>query len=104
MSKRWSAVLSVVLFCVGCSSGGHPSAGPPKSCLSGSGASGWVRSDLHPVTQPLVAGCHFVLYDASGGVLRVVALDAATGRTVWQIKASASSVTPGVSPTLAVTE
>ena len=111
---KWAAAFSVVVFFAGCSSGGHSSARPStrgantsgtnaKTCSAGSSARGWVRSDLHPVTQPVVAGCDFVLYDAVGGDLRVVALDAATGRTVWQTGASSSAVTPGVSPRLAVT-
>ena len=91
-------------------SGGHSSArsatssttagGAAKSCATP--ARGWDRTDLHPVTQPALAGCNFLVYTASAGALHVTALDAATGRTVWQADASASDATNGVSPSLAV--
>ena len=113
--KMFAAIVSLVAIRVGCSSGTHAARSSTsvatstthvgaiaKTCPAGSGIHGWVRTDLRPVTQPVAVGCDFVLYDTSGGVLRVVALDAATGRTAWRIDASASGVTPGVSPTLAV--
>lgn len=63
---------------------------------------GWVRSDLKPVSQPYLAGGHFVLYVQGSAGLDVVGLDAKTGRTAWKIDASASGVTKGVSPTFAI--
>jgi outer membrane protein assembly factor BamB len=62
---------------------------------------GWARPDLQPVTQPAVVGDRVVLYVAAGGGLRVVALDAGTGQTVWSYDASTSEMAPGEAPYLA---
>ena len=63
---------------------------------------GWVRSDLKPVSQPQLAGDRLVLYVAANGGLQVVALDPQTGRTLWHETASPGRVTPGVAPSLGV--
>jgi hypothetical protein len=58
--------------------------------------------DLRPVSQPVVAGDRAVLYVAASGGLRVVALDLATGTTVWSRDATTSDMAPGEEPELAV--
>lgn len=63
---------------------------------------GWVRSDLKPVSQPVLAGGRLVLYVEAGGGLQVVALDPQTGRTLWHDAASPGRVTAGVTPLLGV--
>jgi outer membrane protein assembly factor BamB len=63
---------------------------------------GWVRTDLKPVSQPYLAGGHFVLYVQGSAGLDLVGLDAKTGRTAWKVDASASGVTQGVAPTFAI--
>jgi hypothetical protein len=60
----------------------------------------WRRPDLTPVTQPVPANGAFVFYDASGNHLRLVALDALTGKTLWSKPASASNETPGAAVAL----
>src|SRR5690349_21634841 len=64
-------------------------------------APGWTRADLKPVTQPAVVGNRVVLDVAAAGGLRVIALDAATGQTVWSRDATTSSMAPGQAPSLA---
>jgi hypothetical protein len=63
---------------------------------------GWQRTDLRPVTEPLSAGGLFVMYAGRAGGLEVVAVDPATGRTVWTQPASPSDITPGETATLTV--
>jgi outer membrane protein assembly factor BamB len=63
-----------------------------------------VRSDLKPLTQPIVAGGLFVLYVAAPGGLGVTGLDPASGRTVWQVAASRAHTTAGVAPSLDVVD
>jgi outer membrane protein assembly factor BamB len=63
---------------------------------------GWIRSDLKPVSQPVLANGHLVLYVEAGGGLEVVALDPLTGRTLWHDTASPGYTAPGVSPALGV--
>lgn len=110
--ERAAIVVCIAVLGASCSSG-HSSrrssstttsttGGAAAHCSTATHGHGWVRSDLRPVSQPFVAGCNFVVYDASGGALRVVALDAANGRTMWQARVTASGITPGVTPTLAV--
>jgi PQQ-like domain len=65
-------------------------------------AAGWTRHDLKPVTQPAPAGGALVLYVARDGGLRIVALEAGTGKTVWSDAASTSGVAPGEPPGLAL--
>ena len=65
-------------------------------------SSGWKRPDLRPVSQPSVVGDRVVLYVAAGGGLRVLALDAATGTTVWSHDATTSEMAPGEEPGLAI--
>lgn len=90
--RLWVSVIAVLL--AGCSTSTSTSA--PKS------ASGWVRSDLRPVTQPESAGGRLVLYVEAGEGLQVVSLDPKTGRTVWQDAASPGRTTSGVFPALGV--
>src|SRR5437879_5499349 len=65
-------------------------------------APGWARTDLRPVTQPASEAGALVLYATVKGQLRVVALDAATGKTRWSRIATPSGVTPGEVPALLV--
>lgn len=103
--RRWLA-LSCVVGLTGCTAGASRSASAPTQPITStpvtSAKIGWARSDLAPVTQPYVAGGRFILYTALSGVLQVVALDPADGRTVWQATASGSSITPGVVPGIGV--
>jgi hypothetical protein len=64
--------------------------------------SGWSRTDLKPVSQPVAAGGTFVLYVAAHGGLELIGLDPHSGRTLWQDVASPSVITPGVAPELLV--
>jgi PQQ-like domain len=66
------------------------------------GAAGWRRLDLDPVSQPAAVAGRFVVYVARRDGLGVVALDARTGSTVWSAKASPSGDAPGEAPVLAV--
>ncbi len=61
---------------------------------------GWKRTDLQPVTQPVALAGRFLFYDARDGGMRVVAVDARTGRTLWTRPATRSEMTPGVAPHL----
>lgn len=63
---------------------------------------GWRRGDLRPVTQPVAIGGRFVVYAASNGSLRVAALNAQTGATVWSDSASPSQTAPGEEPELVI--
>ena len=63
---------------------------------------GWRRADFRAVTQPVGVGTRFVFYVAHRGGLRVVALDARTGKTLWAAPATPSVIAPGVAPGLAV--
>jgi len=64
--------------------------------------SGWSRTDLKPVSQPVALGGTFVLYVAAHGGLDLIGLDPHSGRTLWQDVASPSVITPGVAPELLV--
>jgi hypothetical protein len=64
---------------------------------------GWQRTDLRPVTQPALAGGLFVLYASAPGGLELIAVDPATGRTVWSHPASPAGTTQGVAPVVALT-
>src|SRR3954453_17596432 len=74
------------------------------TCAAGASAQtpGWTRPDLKPVSQPVVAGDRVVLYVAADKGMRMLGLDAASGRTVWSVRASASEITPGEAPSLLV--
>ena len=97
MMRRTIPVLifAIAIATAGCSGSSSKSSPTPPT-------SGWVRTDLKPVSQPYRAGGRFVLYVQGSAGLDVVALDSKTGRTVWKIDASASGVTQGVFPTLAI--
>ena len=66
------------------------------------GGAAWSRTDLKPVSQPAVLEHRIVLYTAGAGDLWATGLDARSGRTVWQSKASPSFIAPGVAPGLAI--
>jgi hypothetical protein len=66
--------------------------------------SGWKRSELEPISQPAAVAGRFVFYAAAAGGIRVVALDARSGRTVWSRPASSASNAPGQPPTLVVAD
>lgn len=76
---------------------------PSTSIVSGSGT-GWVRSDLKPVSQPVAVGGVFVVYVSASGGLELVGLDARSGRTLWQDPASPGTITPGVAPELTIAD
>ena len=63
-------------------------------------AASWSRSDLSPVSQPVVAAGTVTVYTAGGGGLQLVGLDPATGSTRWTMTTSTGNVTPGVAPEL----
>src|SRR3954447_24872817 len=86
---------AVAVALAGCSGGGSNPAATTT-------AAGWVRTDLRPVSQPYVAGGHFVVYVQGRAGLDVVGLDPNTGRTAWKLDASASGVTQGVAPIFAI--
>jgi outer membrane protein assembly factor BamB len=86
---------AVAMALAGCSSGGSKPAATATTA-------GWIRTDLKPVSQPSVAGGRFVLYVQGRAGLDVVGLDPGTGRTAWELDASASGVTQGVAPIFAV--
>src|SRR4051812_30115883 len=74
------------------------------SCAAGASAQtpGWTRPDLKPVSQPVAAGDRVVVYVAADKGMQMLGLDAASGRTVWSVRASASGITPGIAPTAIV--
>src|SRR4051812_34810585 len=63
---------------------------------------GWKRTDLRPVSQPAVVGDRVMLLVGAAGGLRVIALDAASGATVWSHDASPWEMAPGEAPYLAI--
>src|SRR3954447_16293135 len=62
----------------------------------------WTRADLKPVSQPVALGDRVVLYVAADKGMQMLGLDAASGRTLWSVRASASEITPGEAPSLLV--
>jgi hypothetical protein len=76
-------------------------AGSARGVRSGS-SRGWTRTGLGAVSQPVSVDGRFVLYAHRAGSLQVVALNSGDGATKWLATASASGVTAGVSPALAV--
>lgn len=56
----------------------------------------WTDSDRHWVSQPQASGGRFVAYLEREGRLFVSALDPNGGGPLWELPASASSLTPGV--------
>ncbi len=76
--------------------------GSPASNASNAG--GWSRLDLHAVTQPAAVGDRVIVLAESGGNLRLLGLDAATGQTRWSQPASTADNAPGEPPTVAVVE
>ena len=101
---RWGAAAILALVATACTaSGSHAgTTTSPGSSPARKTATGWIRSDLKPVSQPVAAGGRFVLYVGTATGLHLVGLDPADGRTVWDRPASASATTPGVQPALAV--
>lgn len=78
MIRRWLLLFSVLVLAAACSGGGSKSESARSTTTTGSsstvpaGTSGWVRSDLKPVTQPEPAGGVLVLYvQAGGGLIRL---------------------------------
>jgi outer membrane protein assembly factor BamB len=70
----------------------------PTSAAKG----GWTRQGVGAISQPAPAEGRFLFYAQQSGSLRVVALNARDGGTVWTAAASPSDVTPGVAAVLAV--
>ena len=109
------AGLACLAAACGGGSGGHGSAlspttskastaTPPPTGAPVAGRSGWVRSDLKPVSQPVAVAGVFVVYVSTANGLALVGLDAGDGRTLWQDPASPGSITPGVAPELTVAD
>src|SRR5262245_53274247 len=65
------------------------------------GPTGWKRTDIRPVSQPVSAGGLLLLYAASDDGLQLVALDPQTGATVWTKPATPSATARGSAPRLA---
>ena len=65
-------------------------------------SAGWARTDLKPITQPAPVDGALVFYAAQNGGIRVVSLDARTGKTLWSGTASTGSAPPGEPPLLTV--
>lgn len=65
-------------------------------------AAGWDRGDLRPVVQPVSVGGVVVFYAADQGRLRLLAVNPASGATVWSRAASTSLNAQGEPPVLAV--
>jgi hypothetical protein len=99
--SRATVVVLCTLVIVGCSGGGSKSA-RNATTTTAPGPVGWTRADLRPVSQPVVVGGVFVLYVSADAGVRVVALDPASGRTVWDAPAAVSAITAGVEPALGV--
>lgn len=83
-------VAIVALFALGC------------ALSDAASAAGWERRDIRAVTQPVVVRDRLVLYAEVDRQLRLLALSARTGRTLWSQPASPSQVTPGVAPEIVV--
>ncbi len=62
---------------------------------------GWTNSDVHWISQPRSVGGRFVAYLERDGWLSVAAVDATTGEMAWEVPASVSGLTSGVSLHLA---
>lgn len=60
----------------------------------------WARTDFLAVSQPIGVGGRFIVLTATPRGLRVVALDARSGSTVWSEPATPTETAPGVTPTL----
>ena len=56
----------------------------------------WVDFDGHWVSRPQAVGSVFVAYLERDGQLSLVGIDPGSGRRVWELPASAGSLTPGV--------
>ncbi|NNN22489.1 MAG: hypothetical protein HKL80_10885, partial [Acidimicrobiales bacterium] len=101
MSRNWVIRLFIVVLAVasGCSTT-TTSKLTTNSSSPQNGNPIWVRSDIEPVSQPIEAGGQFVAYIVANGNLELVGLNPETGVTDWRIDASASNITPGVTPVL----
>ena len=60
----------------------------------------WARTDFLAVSQPIGIGGRFIVLTATPRGLRVVALDARSGSTVWSDAATPTETAPGVTPSL----
>ncbi|MET7418645.1 hypothetical protein [Dactylosporangium sp. NPDC005555] len=92
--RRRIWLLIVVGLLAGCDGGGTPSAArspaPPPLVQA------WTRTDLKPAGQFTAVGGVAVGYVAENGRLSLLALDPATGRTLWQRAASPGEVVTGI--------
>ncbi len=61
----------------------------------------WTNPDVHWISQPRAAGGRFVAYLERDGWLAVAGVDATTGTVAWEIPASVSGLTSGVTLHLA---
>ncbi len=92
----------VVVMVAGCDGGDKPTAAtssaPPPLVQA------WTRTDLKPIGQLTAVAGVAVGYVADGGRLQLLALDPATGRTLWQRAASPGEVVTGIPVTVAVVD
>ncbi|MCA1720390.1 MAG: PQQ-binding-like beta-propeller repeat protein [Actinobacteria bacterium] len=96
-------VAPLLLAATACSGASTPTSRAPNSSAASPSASSspgttlaWERTDLKPVTRPVAAAGRLLLYVQDGSHLSVVALDPATGKTVWTEQATDSGITGGV--------
>ena len=97
------AAAGVVIATRGGSDGAVPAAAPATAAPAAAAPHpyGW-RVAIHAVSQPAPVAGRFVVYAAAHGQLELVALDAASGRIVWNSAASPSAIAPGSAPRVAV--
>ncbi|MFC4047098.1 PQQ-binding-like beta-propeller repeat protein [Dactylosporangium siamense] len=101
MRRRfWLLVVAGLL--AGCDGGGTPSAA--KSPAPPPLAQAWTRTDLKPIGQLTAVAGVAVGYVADSGRLQLLALDPATGKTLWQRAASPGEVVTGIAVTVTVVD
>ncbi len=97
-----TCLMVVVVMVAGCDGGDKPTAAtssaPPPLVQA------WTRTDLKPIGQLTAVAGVAVGYVADGGRLQLLALDPATGRTLWQRAASPGEVVTGIPVTVAVVD
>lgn len=100
MRLKMCLLLAVVVV-AGCDGGDKPTAAkssaPPL-------VQAWTRTDLKPIGQLTAVAGVAVGYVADNGRLQLLALDPATGRTLWQRAASPGEVVTGIPVTVAVVD
>jgi outer membrane protein assembly factor BamB len=101
---QWMVCLVLVGFLAGCGGSTPRSAGSTPAVAATGPAASWKRSDIRPVTQPAAVADRLLVYAATRGGLRVLALNARTGATVWSDYGSPSLNAPGQPAQLALVD